>query len=288
MMKDFFKEYLSFSKQDRNAIIFIIISIVLVAIIKYWLLPKWVHQPTKTEMVRHDSIIKSFASNIQQHEKFVLRDSNENFKNGYADAALPVSTEIIILINHPFNPNKYTLKDWMNAGFPEKFAKTITNYLAKGGKIRRPEDLKKVYGMKAEWYQKIEAFIEIDEVKNEKRNEPYFQKQKLSTIEINTVDSAGLEALPLIGAKTAIRIIKYRNLIGGFISLNQLKEVWGFKDSMLLINEKRICIDGTKISKIKINSVSIDELKKHPYFKFNKAKILVSYREQHGKYNSLD
>jgi DNA uptake protein ComE-like DNA-binding protein len=286
-MKDFFKEYLSFSKQDRNAVVFMIILIVLVVIIKYLMLPRWMNQPTKTEIAWQDSISKIFASNIYQHEIIILRDSNENFKNGYADAALPIPNEIIISINHSFNPNKYSLKDWMNAGFSEKFAKTITNYIAKGGKIRKPEDLKKVYGMKNEWYQKIEPFIEINDLKKEKSNEPYFQKQKLSIIEINTVDSAGLESLPLIGAKTAYRIIKYRDLIGGFISLNQLKEVWGFKDSMLLINEKRIKIDSTKITKIKINSVSIDELKKHPYLKFNKAKVLILYREQHGKYNSI-
>jgi DNA uptake protein ComE-like DNA-binding protein len=94
--------------------------------------------------------------------------------------------------------------------------------------------------------------------------------------------------LPLIGGKTAIKIIKYRNLIGGFVSLNQLKEVWGFKDSMLMVNEKRIAIDASKISKININAAGVEQLKKHPYIKFNKAKLLIAFREQHGKYHTAD
>jgi competence ComEA-like helix-hairpin-helix protein len=55
-----------------------------------------------------------------------------------------------------------------------------------------------------------------------------------------------------------------------------------------MVNEKRIAIDVAKISKININTAGLEQLKKHPYIKFNKAKLLIAFREQHGKYHTAD
>ncbi|MFM2049299.1 MAG: hypothetical protein RI955_1847 [Bacteroidota bacterium] len=289
-MKKILKEYLTFSKQDRNAILFLAILIGIVIGVKIFIVPLFNHSPSKAELAKQDSLAAKLSAEINEQKQNNYYSKSEQNEASSADVFIPKSNEINIQIHQPFNPNEYGFEDWKNAGFPEKFAKTIANYLAKGGKIRKPEDLKKVYGMKDDWYQKIEPFVSIPELKKENNYtvSTSFSKPKLSVVELNTADSAALEALPLIGGKTAMRIIKYRTLIGGFVSLNQLKEVWGFKDSILMVNEKRIAIDVAKISKININTAGLEQLKKHPYIKFNKAKLLIAFREQHGKYHTAD
>jgi DNA uptake protein ComE-like DNA-binding protein len=289
-MKSFFKEYFSFSKQDRNSILVLVGIIFIVIAIKFFVLPYYRIASTPLELKKQDSIIKLFSAQIETNKVESINENHEESMRQSSEMIVPNTNSVVILIHQKFNPNEFNFDDWKNAGFPDKFAKTISNYLAKGGKIRKPEDLKKVYGMKYEWYKQIEPYIAIPEVKFEKNSvsKELYAKKDLPIIEMNTADSAALESLPLIGGKTAIKIIKYRNLLGGFVSINQLKEVWGFKDSMLIVNEKRINIDASKISKLNINSASFDQLKKHPYLKFNKAKLLIAYRDQHGKYHNVN
>ena len=88
--------------------------------------------------------------------------------------------------------------------------------------------------------------------------------------------------------KTANRIIKYRNLLGGFYSLEQLKEVWGFKDSMLIMNQSRLTVDASKIKKININQASVEILKMHPYIHYQKAVVMNNFRKAHGNFKTMD
>lgn len=289
-MKYFFKEYLSITKQDRNSILVLVLIILVIVGIKFFAVPYFKIHSNSNDVTKQDSLLKLFSEEIKANND----RKNFNIVEEKSDASIELfssnSQSVIITVNQKFNPNDFNFNDWKKVGFPEKFAKTISNYLNKGGKFRKPEDLRKVYGMKDEWFQQIEPYIVIPVDKFERNNlskEPYVKKV-LTIVEINTADSATLESLPLIGGKTAIKIIKYRNLLGGFISLNQLKEVWGFKDSMFIVNEKRINIDASKISKLNINTISMDQLKKHLYLKFNKAKLIIAYRDQHGKFHNVN
>ena len=147
--------------------------------------------------------------------------------------------------------------------------------------------------MRDEWYEKIAPFVQINSIEKSKTESfatatNHYTPKKKSIIELNTADSLQLDSLPLIGMKTANRIIKYRNLLGGFYAIEQLKEVWGLKDSVLLVNANRIRIDNNLIKKINANTATIDEMKKHPYLHYNKAAAIFNYRKNHGNYKSIN
>ncbi|NSW93088.1 MAG: helix-hairpin-helix domain-containing protein, partial [Bacteroidales bacterium] len=72
-------------------------------------------------------------------------------------------------------------------------------------------------------------------------------------LDINSSDSAQLEALPGIGPVLSARIIKYRNLLGGFTAVDQLKEVYGLPEETFNLISKRLYADTLKIRKININ-----------------------------------
>ena len=107
-------------------------------------------------------------------------------------------------------------------------------------------------------------------------------------INLNDADSATLLPLPCIGPALASRIIKYRNRLGGFYSIEQLKETYGITDSTFQIIADKIIITPNSWKKISINSITLEELKLHPYFKWDIAKQIINYRNANGPFHSLD
>lgn len=117
---------------------------------------------------------------------------------------------------------------------------------------------------------------------------PYQEKlKKGEAIELNKADTSGLKKIPGIGIGYANRIVKYRNLLGGYVSLSQLKEVYGLDDDLYERITPYITIGGG-VRKIEINTISFDDLKRHPYINYKQASIIVDLRERKGKIDSLD
>jgi DNA uptake protein ComE-like DNA-binding protein len=117
-------------------------------------------------------------------------------------------------------------------------------------------------------------------------------KVKKYKIDLNQADSAEFESLPGIGNKTARRIIKYRDRLGGFINKFQLLEIKYFDSSLLLSNNIAFDVDPTMINKIDINHCEIAILYRHPYIGKDLAKIIWAYKNAHfpltvNKFNEI-
>ncbi|MBI3517907.1 MAG: helix-hairpin-helix domain-containing protein [Bacteroidetes bacterium] len=189
-----------------------------------------------------------------------------------------------------FNPNTVTQEEAMALGFSRKLSTTLINFRNKGGKFHKPEDLKKLYGVSHKLYNALEPYILIPGEKKELRRDTLYltgiaERKVISKplLEINTADSLSIVYLKGIGPGFTKRIIKYRTLLGGFHSLNQLKEIYGMNDSLFLTLTSQIQLNANAITAIPINSVDINGLKKHPYFNFQSAQALINYRIKHGK-----
>lgn len=105
-------------------------------------------------------------------------------------------------------------------------------------------------------------------------------------ININRADSVQLLPLPGIGPVFAGRIVKYRRLLGGFVSLDQLGEVYGMPFETIELIRKRIYIDSSAIRKIHIDSATFGELLRHPYLEYAEVKALVEFRDFKGDISS--
>ncbi len=117
-----------------------------------------------------------------------------------------------------------------------------------------------------------------------KKSDRYIKK---SQIEINSCDSALLESLPGIGPVLSSRIIRYRKLIGGFVSVDQLKEVYGLTEETFKINQLRFYADSSLIRKIQINKTKYNDIIRHPYIKRDEVVNILKYRKLKGSINSL-
>ena len=91
-----------------------------------------------------------------------------------------------------------------------------------------------------------------------------------------------------IGPALASRIIKYRNRLGGFVSTEQLKEVWGMPDSTFQYLKERLTVNEIKVAQLNLNTTDFETLRKHPYINYTFAKVIEAYRRQHGNFVSAD
>lgn len=177
-----------------------------------------------------------------------------------------------------FDPNISGKEELLKLGFSGRVADNIINYRNKGGKFRVKEDLKKIYGVDTVFYQKVEDFIFI-------KGNTVKKKEKF---EINSTDSARWTTLNGIGPYFAGKICKYRTALGGFYKLEQLKEVYNFKEETFDKIKGELKVDTGLVKKVNINFSDITELKQHPYCRYENAKKIVDYRSLKGNYRSVN
>jgi DNA uptake protein ComE-like DNA-binding protein len=88
--------------------------------------------------------------------------------------------------------------------------------------------------------------------------------------------------LPGIGPVLSARIIKYRNILGGYADVRQLLEVYGLKEEVFEIIKGRVIADTLVLKRICVNSDSYADLLRHPYLESEHVKAIVGYRERIG------
>lgn len=110
----------------------------------------------------------------------------------------------------------------------------------------------------------------------------------LQPVDINSADTAALQQLYGIGPAFALRIVKYRNLLGGFTRKEQLLEVYGMDAERYNGFADHVTVDRSKVRKIDINTATVDQLKRHPYLDYYQARAIVDYRKQGVVYRNAE
>ncbi|NVJ85695.1 MAG: helix-hairpin-helix domain-containing protein [Algoriphagus sp.] len=110
----------------------------------------------------------------------------------------------------------------------------------------------------------------------------------LKKIPFSQADSVTLQIVPGIGPSLAGRIIKYEHALGGFYTKSQIKDVFGLKPEVADRIWEYFDFDGEIRNRVPINTVTIEELAKHPYVSYGQAKVLIAYRNQHGNFSAAE
>ncbi len=106
--------------------------------------------------------------------------------------------------------------------------------------------------------------------------------KEIPILDINTADSLALVALPQIGEVMASRIHRYRDRLGGFVTLDQLFEVKGMDSTRFDIIRPYITLDNKEIRKLEVNRDEFKTLLRHPYLEYDQVKAIVNHRERKG------
>jgi DNA uptake protein ComE-like DNA-binding protein len=284
------RDYFVFSKRERRGIVILMILILIV-----FLLPEFIPSPPvvmdkKRAAEIQEQIASLYKKDTGSHnQKFVKKNYTTNYDSTHH------SNELGKLFT--FDPNTLSEDGWKKLGISERTIRTIKKYISKGGRFRQPEDLGKIYGIREDQYKRLMPYVRVkipeeQNPSNEQRSNAhaYRKTEKIapSVIDLNTADTTQLISLPGIGSKLANRIINFRDRLGGFHSIDQVKQTYGLADSTYQKIKMFLKCDASKIQKINLNTVDLASLKNHPYIKWNLANAIINYRQQHGNYKSVD
>jgi len=129
----------------------------------------------------------------------------------------------------------------------------------------------------------------VNNKKEYKSNYIPFEKKKVNIIilDINLATKEDLIKVYGIGPALSDRILKLKDLLGGFVSMEQMNDVWGLSPEVIENLNKNFKVSVLpKVKKVDINNASIKELMLFPYFKYALAKAIVTYRSMNGDFNN--
>jgi DNA uptake protein ComE-like DNA-binding protein len=192
--------------------------------------------------------------------------------------------------NFRLNINNADLQSLSILSVPSFLSRRWVKYLENGGSFKRVGDVKKLYGMTETLYINISKYLYIKEAE-EKQRKPFLKENRAfrcKTIDINEADSTQWESLYGIGPYLAKRIITFRESLCGFVSVEQVKETYGLRDSVFQSIKPCLTIEKDLKPCISINYTNQEGLSKHPYVRYKLARAICLYRENNGLFQHID
>lgn len=284
------KAYFNFSRKERNGII-----VLLAVLAAMWFVPLLFIGDETFDAKGFDRFKLDIAQLQQKADQ--TRKDDDSAAIFYASPAStpyrkPVKPEIFY-----FDPNTLKAAEWQRLGISGRTIQTIQNFIAQGGRFYKAEDIGKIYGLRKQEYKRLLPYVRIARTKMAQPKEENVYpvafatgraKYNSNVVDINAADTAALIALPGIGSKLAKRIVGFREKLGGFYSVNQMAEIYGLSDSVFQQIKPLLQCDAGVIQKININTAGIDDLKAHPYIKYQVGNAVIQYRLQHGNFLDMD
>lgn len=284
--------YFHYNKKERAGIIALLIVVVLL-----WAIPFFFADLSHEIKAPEISYLPAAIKKLEEQQ--LAKTETGSAARSYAAYSSQADNSRFSYRMTPFDPNTASAGEWSAMGIKPRIIGIIQNYLSKGGRFNKKEDLQKVYGLRPSDYERLAPFIHINHA-GERAGNKQLSKQNVASdfdkkdphiiqkLDINTASQEEWESLPGIGEKLALRIVTFREKLGGFAQIGQVGETYGIAPEVFekilprLVNE-----NPAAIKKVALNRGSFDDLKQHPYIGFRLARLLVAYREQHGDYRQL-
>lgn len=200
---------------------------------------------------------------------------------------------------YPFNPNFITDFKGYKLGMKSHEIQKLLSFRKTGKYVNSAQEFQSVTGVSDSLLQKMAPYFKFpdwvthpskSEFKGYKNWKEYPKKEPLKVKDINEASKEDLMAIYGIGDAISERILNQKAAFGGFVSMEQMKDIWGLSPEVINnLNTNFKIASTTSVRKININTASIKELSTFPYFKFPISKNIVVYRSMNGdvKYEDL-
>lgn len=279
-------------EQAIGALLICLITAIIAAAIV--LVPRWFDNP---ETERNTFAIDSVLADSLQRQWEAAHPTYKYKKKQYKRYPKRVNTDTLKIEMQFFDPNTADSLTLLRVGLKPWQAKGILHYRAKGGSYRKPEDLRKLYGMTDSLYASLEPWIQITEQPADTvRPKParVGHEKRDTILELNRADSLDLQYIRGIGPAVAKQIIRKREALGGFYKPQQLAEIQGVLIGLENTNwtldslYEHFTVDTTLIRLLNVNHTPFKRLAKHPYINYDQAKQLDDLRHRRTIRNEQD
>ena len=231
------------------------------------------------------------------------KDSFENFVESIRkEKEVPSRKKNLSLFK--FNPNAIDSLSLDSLDMPASIKSNLYKYVFKGGSFRYRSDMRKLYGMNDSVFSALSPYIDLPEkpivkIKPKrtvhakmnhafKVDKPKAILEEIKPIELNAASVEELESLYGIGEVFSSRIVKYRNLLGGFYKIEQLKEVYGLSEETYQAVAKHLTVNRESIKKIDVNFASGKEIVRHPYLNWDDVNSIFAFKSEVGFIKTID
>ncbi|SJZ35670.1 ComEA family DNA-binding protein [Sediminibacterium ginsengisoli] len=275
-MKQVIKEYLSFTKKERLAVL-VLLVLITVFLILPGLMPPHIPDAVENEALHH---LLTRPQSIQEIPENKNKMPDKPGDNG---AAKPGPSLFL------FDPNTITQKEWMALGLKERTAQTILRFRDKGGRFRTPADLGKVWGLRKEEVERLTPYVRIAASgENNRKPDNKTQPAKPVIIDINTAGETDWAQLPGIGKRLAGRIVHFRTKMNGFVRVEQVAKTYGLSDSQYQLALPYLQCRPETARKIDINTTTAWELISACDLPGDIAYAIIRERKRKSSFKRLD
>jgi DNA uptake protein ComE-like DNA-binding protein len=188
---------------------------------------------------------------------------------------------------YPFNPNFITDYKGSKLGMSIEEIDRLLNFRKTNQYVNSASEFQKVTQVSDSLLNAISPYFKFPDWFNKGKTNNFkrFEKktEKIVLLDINLATKEDLIKIYGIGPALSDRILKQKELFGGFVSMKQMEDVWGLSPEVIEnLNKYFIVATLPNIKKIDLNNASIKELLLFPYFKYSLAKAIVTYRSMNG------
>jgi len=272
MVFETIKSFFKFSRQQRTGI-FLLFAIIIVLQLLYFFVD-----------------FSSISKNSPQKEKWLsLQSQIDSLKQGELDYVPKI---------YPFNPNFITDYKGYKLGMSVAEIDRLLAFRKQNKYVNSPQEFQAVTKVSDSLLNTISPYFKFpDWVNNKKKFEAYkkydnaafAKKEKLVIIDINQATQEDLIKIYGIGEAISLRILKFKESLGGFVSMEQMKDVWGLSPEVIENLNAHFKVSATPtVKKIDINNASIKELSLFPYFKYPISKNIVTFRSMNGDIKNIE
>ena len=269
MKTSLFSSYFIFSKSQRNGLFVFLFCVVVFQFLYFFI-----------DFSQH-SKEKSLDKKEWMHLK-VQKDAT----SGYFEKSKRVVS--------PFNPNFITDFKGYQLGMSMEEIDRLLTFRKTNRFVNSPKEFQEVTQVSDSLLQKIAPYFKFpDWVLKRNLNQPktflFHAKETKVIIDINLATVEDLKKVYGIGDALSRRILKEKEKLGGFVSMEQLKDIWGLSPEVIQSLQNGFAIRQLPpIKKINLNTSSIKELMQLSYFKYPLAKAIVTYRSMNGKFQNVE
>lgn len=264
--------YFKFTKSQRTGILLLFVIIVFLQLVYFFVSIDSVESdsPEKQKWLSVQTEIDSLnQSNKKQLTK--IYPYNPNFITDYKGYKLGMSVEEIDRLLAFRKENKYvnSAREFQDV---TKISDSLLNRLAPNFKF-------------PDWVKNKEAYKK--NVNYEQR--AFIEKKKIVLTDINKATQEDLIKIYGIGEVISLRIIRLKESLGEFVSMEQMNDVWGLSPEVIdNLNSHFKVFAFPNIKKVDINNGSVKEIAQFPYFKYALAKQIVTYRSMNGDIRGIE
>lgn len=267
-----------FSKSQVTGTVLVCLFIVITFVCLRFM-PRWQSNRFAESLFRETADrALAFEQRLQERQKTV-------YQTAYA-----ATRDTVRLVMQPFDPNTADSITLRQLGMPEWMVSNVQKYRAAGGVFRRAASFRKVYGMTDSLYSRLSPYIRIDTMAFRRDTVPqlrYVSLKKDTVLDLNRCDTAELKYIRGIGSYTARQIVRYRQELGGYVSVRQLGEIPALKGKADTLMSCFV-VSPDAVRRLPVNRSRAETLSRHPYLTFEQARAIYEHRRMQFRLHSID